>query len=174
MSEPSRLPSGPRAEPRNRALRAPAVETIDFLAFVLDTEDYAVPLAEVREILKVPEVTEVPRAGEDVLGILSLRGTVVTLIDLRRRIGLAERPLDRKSRVLVVRRDVAGAEDRSEGEPIGLLVDSVVGVIRLRPEDIEDKPAVPATKHAEFLAGVACPDGSLYVLLNLEAVLSGL
>ena len=141
------------------------IETVDVLAFVLDTEAYALPLADVREILKVPAITEVPRADPDVLGILSLRGTVVTLVDLRRRIGLPERPFDRRTRVLVVHRDA---------EPIGLLIDAVTEVVRLRREDIEDKPAVPGTRHAEFLAGVARPGGAMYVLLNLEAVLAGL
>lgn len=174
MSEVSRLPPARRIEARGRGLRAPVVPTVDFLVFALDAEDYAVPLAEVREILKVPQVTDVPRAASEVLGILSLRGTVVTLVDLRRRIGLPERPIDRRSRVLIVQRRGVDDDDRSEGEPLGLLVDSVAGVVRLHPEDIEDKPAVPATRHAEYLAGVACPAGALYVLLNLEAVLAGL
>ena len=166
MSEWSRPASSlARVEPRGSRLPARPVDTLEFLAFVLDTEDYAVPLAEVREILKVPAITDVPRAGPDVLGILSLRGTVVTLVDLRRRIGLPEHPFDRRTRVLVVQR---------ADESIGLLVDAVTEVVRLRREEIEDKPAVPGTRHAEFLAGVGRPGNALYVLLNLEAVLAGL
>jgi len=166
VSEPSRLPPVPRPDPRLSRMPAAGPETLEVLGFVLDTEDYALPLTEVREILKVPPVTEVPRAPPDVLGILSLRGTVVTLIDLRRRMGLSERPVDRKTRVLVVQRS---------DEPIGLLVDAVTQVVRLEPGDIEDRPAVPGARHAEFLAGVARPGGSsMYVLLNLQTLLSSL
>ena len=166
MSEGSRLPPPPRLEPRpSQAPLAPVVETLEVLGFVLGSEDYALPLTAVREILKVPPITEVPRAGEDVLGILSLRGTVVTLVDLRRRIGLPCGPFDRKTRVLVVQRD---------DEPIGLLVDAVTEVVRLRRDEIEDRPAVPGTRHAEYLAGVARPGGALFVLLNLPALLQDL
>jgi purine-binding chemotaxis protein CheW len=146
--------------------QVPAVaDTLEVLGFVLATEEYALPLTAVREILKVPAITEVPRAPADVLGILSLRGTVVTLLDLRRRIGLPEGQFDRRTRVLVVQRD---------DEPIGLLVDAVTEVVRLRRGDIEDRPAVPGTKHAEYLAGVARPGTSLFVLLDLPALLADL
>lgn len=169
MSEASRLPPPPappmRVDPRaSRAPAAPA-QTLEVLAFVLATEDYALPLTEVREILKVPAITDVPRAPPDVLGILSLRGTVVTLVDLRRRMGLPQSAFDRRTRVLVVQRGE---------EPMGLLVDAVTEVVRLEPGEIEERPAVPGAKHAEFLAGVARPGGALYVLLNLQTLLSGL
>lgn len=165
-SEKGRLPPQPaRLEPRASRTPAPVVETLEVLGFVLGNEDYALPLTAVREILKVPPITEVPRAPSDVLGILSLRGTVVTLVDLRRRIGLPEGPFDRKTRVLVVQR----AE-----EPIGLLVDAVTEVVRLKRDEIEDRPAVPGTRHSEYLAGVARPGAALYVLLNLSALLADL
>jgi purine-binding chemotaxis protein CheW len=169
MSEPSRVPPPPapliRLDPRASRLPTPPVQTLEVLAFVLATEDYALPLTEVREILKVPPITDVPRAPPDVLGILSLRGTVVTLVDLRRRMGLPESAFDRKTRVLVVRRGE---------EPMGLLVDAVTEVVRLEPAEIEERPAVPGARHAEYFAGVARPGGSLYVLLNLQTLLSDL
>lgn len=167
MTDASRIPPPALARAEPRTSRAPAAppDALEVLAFVLGAEDYALPLTDVREILKVPAVTDVPRAPADVLGILSLRGTVVTLIDLRRRLGLPEGVLDRKARVLVVQR---------EEEPMGLLVDSVTGVVRLTREEIEDRPAVPGARHAEYLAGVARPGSAMYVLLNLQILLSSL
>jgi purine-binding chemotaxis protein CheW len=164
MSESRLPPPGARTEMRtSRAPALPPAATMEVLAFVLATEDYALPLADVREILKVPPITDVPRAPVDVLGILSLRGTVVTLLDLRRRLGLPERPFDRRTRVLVVQRG---------DEPIGLLVDAVTEVVRLDRASIEERPALPGARHVDYLAGVGRPGGAMYVLLNLATLLS--
>jgi len=102
--------------------------TREFLAFELGSENYALPLASVREILKPPPVTGVPRAPRDVLGIISVRGRITTVIDLRRRLNLEERPLSKASRILLVDR---------EDEIIGVLVDRVHQVYRLEPEEVE-------------------------------------
>jgi purine-binding chemotaxis protein CheW len=161
-SEPGRRSRLPRGSYR---AEAQAAETIDYLGFRLETEEYALPLGFVHEILKIPTITEVPRAGPDILGIVSLRGTVVTVVDLRRRVGMKEQPFDRHSRVLVVNR---------EREPMGLAVDAVIGVVRLTRAEIEDSPAVVGAQHGEFVAGVGRKDQSLYVLLDLSAVLQGI
>src|SRR5580693_5694976 len=101
---------------RSRQLdRGPRTE---FLAFVLAGDIYAAPVALVREILKPPPLTPVPRARDSVLGIISVRGQLVTVIDLRRRLRLAEEPLSRRSRILLV--------DASRGEVLGLYVDEVL------------------------------------------------
>ncbi|MBI2895265.1 MAG: purine-binding chemotaxis protein CheW [Deltaproteobacteria bacterium] len=163
--EPGALAPAPRTpRPLFRGDARPVV-TIEYLGFHLDQEEYALPLPTVREILKVPTITEVPRAPVDVLGIISVRGTVVTLVDLRRRVGLPERPFDRRTRVLVV--------DRA-GEQMGLVVDSVSEVVRLTRAQIEEAPAVVGAKHAELLAGVGRHGESMWVLLDLGAVLAGI
>jgi purine-binding chemotaxis protein CheW len=146
------------------SVAAPA-GTFDVLGVRLGDEDYALPLAQVREILKVPAVTDVPRGPPAVLGILSLRGTVVTLFDLRLRLGLPSRPVDRRTRVLIVSRG---------DEPVGLLVDAVTEVIRLRQEDVEDHPAIIATAHVDYYAGIARRRDALWVLLDLKALLESL
>ena len=108
-----------------------AGKRVEYLAFVLAGETYAVPIAHVAEILRPPPITEVPRAPRNVLGVISVRGKLVTVIDLRRRFRLAEAPLDRKTRILLAdpgegradraarRRGAAGVAARRRGDRAG-------------------------------------------------------
>src|SRR3984885_11045399 len=89
----------------------------EYLAFGLAGETYAVRIAQLAEILRPPPITEVPRAPSTVLGVISVRGKLVTVVDLRRRFHLPEAPIDRKSRILL--------GDLGKGEQLGLLVDEV-------------------------------------------------
>lgn len=137
----------------------------EYLAFVLGREKYAVQIAHVAEILRPPPITEVPRASRNVLGVVSVRGRLVTIVDLRRRFGLAESPVDRKSRVLLA--------DAGTGEQMGLLVDEVQHVWRLAAEEIEHPNALGGEQPAH-IAGIGRPadgDGSVLILLNLAPIL---
>jgi len=100
----------------------------ELLAFRLGAEAYALPLASVREIARLGPLTEVPRAPADVLGVVSVRGRVTTVLDLRKRLRLEATPPTRHTRVLFVD---AGAE------VLGLLVDAVLQVYRLRDDEFE-------------------------------------
>ncbi|MEM9192465.1 MAG: chemotaxis protein CheW [Myxococcota bacterium] len=124
--------------------------THEFLGFVIAGENYGLPLRTVREILKVPPVTEVPRAAHDILGIISVRGRVTTVIDLRRRLHVDERPATKQSRILLV----------DEGEEVlGLLVDEVLQVFRLREDELELAAAVGGDT-AEYVLGIGRPGSS--------------
>ncbi|MGZ3473525.1 MAG: chemotaxis protein CheW, partial [Polyangiales bacterium] len=116
---------------RRAALARRAVERgarTEFLAFRMAEEIYAVPIAYVKEILKLPPLTEVPRAPADVLGVISVRGRIVTVRDLRRRMRLPEAPPTRRSRILLAElpADLGGT-----GERVGHFVDEVLHVYRL-------------------------------------------
>jgi purine-binding chemotaxis protein CheW len=126
-----------RAEPAQRAStgaarvsrpRAGAQGVRELLAFRLGAEAYALPLASVREIARLGPLTEVPRAPADVLGVVSVRGRVTTVLDLRKRLRLEATQPTRHTRVLFVD---AGAE------VLGLLVDAVLQVYRLRDDEFE-------------------------------------
>ncbi len=140
----------------------------EYLALVLGEERYAVQIAHVAEILRPPPITEVPRASRNVLGVVSVRGRLVTIVDLRRRFGLAEAPIDRKSRVLLA--------DARTGEQIGLLVDEVRQVWRLAADEIEPPGALGGEQPAH-IAGIGRPaggDGSVLILLNLAPILESI
>lgn len=119
----------------------------EFLAFKLATETYALPLAGVQEILKPPRITRMPRAPYDVLGIVSVRGRVTTVIDLRRRLRLHESGMDKNTRVLLV---------DSGNEILGLLVDAVLQVYRLYEDEVEFASAVGGDMN-EYVMGIGRP-----------------
>jgi len=139
----------------------------ELLAFDLGTETYAIDILRLRAIVARLTVTELPRAPAYLLGIISLRGQIVPLVDLRLRLGLRATPPTRASRILVV--DAAG-------EPVGLLVDAVRQVIRLRDDELETRPPALAGRESEYVAGLARPRaeggkaGGLVILLAVDAV----
>ncbi|MEI7892758.1 MAG: chemotaxis protein CheW [Myxococcales bacterium] len=134
----------------------------EYLAFTLAGEAYAVQIAFIAEILKPPPITEVPRAPRNILGVVSVRGKLVTVVDLRRRFQLAESPIDRKSRILLT--------DLGLGEQIGLLVDEVLQVYRLAESELEAASALGGDQPAH-IAGIGRPPGQLLVLLDLRPIL---
>jgi purine-binding chemotaxis protein CheW len=113
----------------------------------------------VQEVLTPKEITPVPHTPEYVLGVCSLRGVVLPIIDLHRRLGLAPGAGDEKSRIVVVG---LGPEDR-----IGLFVDRVRGVVRFLPSTVRPAPDT-IEKGAEFLQGIVRRDDRLFILLDVE------
>ena len=153
---------------RRAARRAGEAGTrVEYLAFVLASETYAVQISQLAEILKPPPVTEVPRAPSTVLGVISVRGKLVTVIDLRRRLRLPESPIDRRTRILLV--------ESGGGEQMGLLVDEVQQVWRLAHEEIEPA-SVLGGDQAVHIAGIGRPsgvDGAVLILLDLRPIVEG-
>lgn len=138
----------------------------EYLAFRLASDTYAVPIGIVREILKPPPLAEVPRAPREVLGVASVRGMLITVIDLRLRLRLAAEEPTRKSRILLV--------ESAEEELIGLLVDEVHQVYRLAEGEIESAADVLGGQVADHVMGVGRPEGELVILIDLRAVIDQL
>ena len=157
------------AEPSVMAEPVASEEPEEFLAFILEDETYAVAIGTVREIVKVPLLTEVPRGSKDLLGVMNLRGEVLPVYDVKHRLGLLPRvpvitgPTDvpRASRILLLRDD--------EGDA-GVLVDRVDEVVKLLPSRFEPPP--PGTSDREAIAGLARKGDALYILLDLAEALS--
>src|SRR5262249_5330581 len=104
-----------------------------FLAVDVARETYGVPTEAVREIIRVVEVAEVPRLPRFVLGVISVRGAIIPVLDLRARLGFAGAPAQRRSRIVIV----------AEGDQrFGLLVDDVLGLERVREPDLEPAPTI--------------------------------
>jgi len=146
--------AGPAPAPQERR---------EFVAFRLGDEEYAVAIDSVHEILRAPVLTEVPRAPAHVAGIVLVRGEVVAVQDPRRRLGLAGRP-GASARVIVC---------EGGGERVGLLVDQVSEVLRLRPNEIEDRAQGIASIDEEYVAGVGRDGDRLVILLDLGALIGG-
>lgn len=134
----------------------------EYLALRLGGEVYGMPLTHVREILLVPPVTPVPRAPYDILGIINVRGQLVTVIDLRRRLRVPTEEASKRSRVLLV--------PGPEGELLGLFVDEVMQVYRLGQSEIESA-AVLGANVSEHVEGLGRRDGALLILLSMRSLL---
>lgn len=128
----------------------------EYLAFTLGTEAYAIEIGNIVEILKPLPITEVPRAEPDVVGVMSVRGRLVTVLDLKRRFHLAPTfTMDRRSRILLV-----DAVD----EEIGLLVDEVLQVYRLAESEIEP-PTVLGNEQPPHIVGIGRPPGGAVLMM---------
>lgn len=129
-----------------------------FVTFQLQDEVFAVAMAAVREIIRVPEVTRVPLAPPALEGVANLRGQVVPIVSLRRLLGLNERPGDEATRAVVV--DV--------GQPVGFVVDRVASVIGVEPGQIEDIGDSGGAIDAEYLAGMIKQAGGHPITMIVE------
>jgi len=146
-----------RGEGRSALQRADELgKRAEYLAFTLGPEAYAIMIGNIVEILKPLPITEVPRADPEVVGVMSVRGRLVTVVDLKRRFNLARNfTMDKKSRILLV--DAAG-------EMIGLLVDEVLQVYRLSESEVE-APNVIGNEQSPHIVGVGRPAGGAVLLL---------
>lgn len=143
-------------------------EPQEYLAFRLESETYAMAIEDVREIVKVPLLTEVPRGQKGLLGVMNLRGEVLPVYDVKHRLGLLAKspvvtgPTDvpRSSRVVLVRDDLGDA---------GVLVDGVDEVVKLLTSRFESPPA--GTTDRDAIIGLARKGDALYILLDVAQVL---
>jgi purine-binding chemotaxis protein CheW len=136
----------------------------EFLTFVLGSDVFGVELARVKEILSPPPITKVPRAPAAVVGVCSVRGLLVTVVDLRIRMKLDVRPDTRRTRILLA---VAAS-----GEAVGLWVDEVLQVVRLAEADMELATTGIGAELSEYVLGVGRPQGEFIVLLDLAALVT--
>lgn len=138
-------------------------QQLELLSFRLAREVYAVRLTSIKQIIKLTPITTVPRAPGYVLGIISLRGTIIPVFDLRRRLALPQAEATRKSRIVVV----------SAGRfTVGLIVDEVEQVARIPAEGLEPPPSVLAGVEAEFIEGIGRTADKMIILLALDKILT--
>jgi purine-binding chemotaxis protein CheW len=118
---------------------------------------------QVQEVLRVSEIAPVPGAPPYVMGIINLRGNVVTVIDTRGRFGLQSTELDDASRIIVI---------ESEKQVVGMLVDAVAEVVELHESEIDVAPNVGNEESSRYIQGVATRDSKLLILVDLNKLLT--
>lgn len=139
-------------------------ETVSqWVTFRLGDELYGIDVLQVQEVLRITDISPVPGAADFVLGIINLRGNVVTVVDARVRFGLPSKPSDEASRIVVV-----DAFDKV----IGLLVDSVAEVAYVPNSQIETAPNVGTDDGHRFVSGVCNRDGELLIMLDLAKLIN--
>ena len=133
------------------------------VVFDLASEVYGVNIGAVREIIRIMDITRVPKTPEFVEGIINLRGKVIPVVDLRRRFSLPVSEENKENRIVVV--DIGGQD-------IGVVVDAVTEVLRISSDLVEPPSSVITTADSAFLLGIAKLDDRLIILLDLERVLT--
>ncbi len=140
-----------------------ADEIVQRVTFKLETETYGINVMQVQEVLRYTEIAPVPGAPSYVLGIINLRGNVVTVIDTRLRFGLESTEVTDNTRIVII---------EAETQVIGILVDSVAEVVYLKGSEIEVAPNVGNEESAKFIQGVSNRSGELLILVDLNKLLS--
>ncbi|MBE0438522.1 MAG: chemotaxis protein CheW [Gammaproteobacteria bacterium] len=136
---------------------------LQWVTFQLEDETYGMNVMQVQEVLRITEIAPVPGAPDYVLGIINLRGNVVTVIDTRRRFGLSSKQPDDMARIIVAEVD---------GNVIGMLVDSVAEVVYLHQSQIETAPNVSNDDGSRFIQGVSSQDDKLLILVDVDKFLT--
>ena len=147
----------------NTAKKADNNPVLRWVTFRLGNEKYGINVMQVQEVLRITEIAPVPGAPDYVLGIINLRGNVVTVIDTRKRFALNSKEMDDSTRIVII---------EAEGQVVGILVDSVAEVVDLKSNEIESAPNVGTDESAKFIQGVASLDSELLIIVDLNKLLN--
>ncbi|WP_218353199.1 chemotaxis protein CheW [Alteromonas lipotrueiana] len=138
-------------------------QVLQWVTYRLGDETYGINVMQVQEVLRYTEIAPVPGAPDYVLGIINLRGNVVTVIDTRSRFGLPPSDTTDNTRIVII---------ESDEQVVGILVDSVAEVVYLKSSDIDSAPNVGTEESAKFIQGVSNREGELLILVDLNKLLS--
>lgn len=136
---------------------------IQWVTFHLENEKYGIKVMQVQEVLRMTEIAPVPGAPHYVLGIINLRGNVVTVIDTRKRFGLPEAEADDETRIVIV---------EANNNVVGILVDSVAEVVDLKLSEIETAPNVGNDESSKYIQGVSSLGNELLILVDVNKLLN--
>jgi purine-binding chemotaxis protein CheW len=142
-------------------------ENQQFLSFALGDEVFAVNVLQVKEILDVINITRVPQMPEYMLGVINLRGSVVPVIDLRCKFGMAKRALNQENCIVVLEVDFDG-----ERIVVGALTDAVREVLDLAADQIEPPPRMGMKLKSEFIRGMGKQGESFIIILDIDRIFS--
>ena len=138
-------------------------QVLQWVTYRLGEETYGINVMQVQEVLRHTEIAPVPGAPDYVLGIINLRGNVVTVIDTRARFGLPPADVTDNTRIVII---------ESDEQVVGILVDSVAEVVYLKSSEIDSAPNVGTEESAKFIQGVSNRDGELLILVDLNKLLT--
>lgn len=129
------------------------------VGFRLDDADYAIAITTIREIILMKPITRLPQVPPSIEGLINLRGTVIPLVNLRKRFGLPHRPFDDETRTIVV---------TVHEKTIGCIVDEVTQVIRVSVDQVQPVPIAMTAVAKRYIAGLARLEDRLVIILDIE------
>ena len=148
---------------QQRKTRAQSAEADQMISFSIGEEHYGVDIQEVKEVIRIREITQLPKAPTFVKGVINLRGDVIPIIDLREKFGLEQLDYTEVTRVIVVEVD---------GKSIGMVVDRVSNVIKIPQDEIEPPPPLVGGLSGEYLRGIGKLGEKLIVLISIDKILT--
>lgn len=136
---------------------------IHLVSFSLGRENYGVDIMRIREIIRMVDITKVPRAPEFIEGVINLRGSVIPVINLRTRIKLPRKEYDKSTRIIVL---------EMKQSVIGFIVDEVKEVLRISESIMAPPPLLTVGKNVDYITSVAKLDNCLIILIDPERLLT--
>ncbi len=141
------------------------MESTQYLTFKLEDEFFALDISKVREVLDYTQITKVPHMPGFMKGVINLRGSVVPVVDMKRKFGMAQ--TERTLNTCIIITEVKVDDQVSV---IGALADSVQEVINLEPGHIESAPKIGTRLNTDFIAGMGKRDDTFIIILNIDQV----
>lgn len=143
--------------------RSQLIDEIQLAVFKVGGEKYALDIMRIKEIQRHQVVTRIPKAPEFIEGVINLRGAVIPIVDMRKRLDLAVTEVTKKTRIVIA---------NVSGKIVGILVDEVNEVIRVNRNDIGAPPPLARGIESEYIVGVVKRKDELLLLLDFDKILT--
>ncbi len=138
------------------------MEQIILVSFIIGDNEYALDISEVQEVVRYQEITPLPKVPDYILGVINLRGKIIPIIDLGKRIGIESKFEDTRKIIIV----------KKNNELYGLLVDKVKGVLKVSSEEIEEVRYADVKLSEKYIKGLIRKGDNIIIVLNLDNILS--
>jgi purine-binding chemotaxis protein CheW len=149
----------PQSVANDRGVKRADNPVIQLVGFRLDNEDYAIAITKIQEIILMKPITRIPQVPDYIEGLINLRGSVIPIVNLRKRFGLPHRELDDETRTIVV---------NVHEKTVGCVVDAVTQVIRIDRNLVQPPPLSVLAVNHQYLAGLAKLEDRLLIILDID------
>jgi purine-binding chemotaxis protein CheW len=149
----------PSIKPAEGAIRRGDQAVTQFVGFRLDNENYAIAITKIQEIILMKPITRIPQVPDFIEGLINLRGSVIPIVNLRKRFGLVPHVVDDETRTIVV-----NIQDKT----VGCVVDAVTKVMRINRDQIQPPPLSVLSAAHQFISGLAQLEDRLLIILDIE------
>lgn len=137
------------------------------LTFVLNKEEYGIPINRVKEIIGMMDITSIPRTPKFIKGVVNLRGKIIPLMDLRLKLDMGEQEYTERTCIIVVELNFEGVQRQ-----MGIVVDTVSEVVNIQANELEPPPQYGTQVEGDFLIGIGKVKGKVILLLDIQRVLN--
>ena len=137
--------------------------SIQIVCFTIGNEEYGIEILKVQEILRLPQITILPKAADFILGVIDLRGKILPIIDMSKRFGIESKSDTKDTRAIVI---------NIKGKEVGLAIDSVSHVVKVDSKDIEPPPPIVKGISGRYIVGIAKVNDDFVVILDIDRIFS--